>query len=183
MSPGDRVGGSGRPAAAGARPPPMGGWSRVREAEGQRPAALFPRSSGRDGARGAIFNVCGHRSLRSLGTRACGRPGSCWGSPVAGLLGPGPRGRTRARPVRKPVPLLWDCLPEASPWALPSRPGLVGADGAARSLDLSACCPCRPPCWTDGSVSWAPGTARPGEPPCPGHWPETAPSLSSILEA
>lgn len=94
-----------------------------------------------------------------------------------------PEGGTRARPVRKPVPLLWGCLPEASPWALPSRPGLVGADGAARSLDLSACCPCRTPCWTDGSVSWAPGTARPGELPCPGHWPETAPSLSSVLEA
>lgn len=142
MSPGDRVGARGVPRCR--RPPttqgsscafPTGGRREFGRGRGQR---RFPRrSSGRDRARGAIFNVFGHQSLRSLGTRACGAPGSCWDSAASGPLAP----REDARPGWRGSPCGPVGLPSrASPGAFPSHPGLVGAGGAA-SPQTSALAP------------------------------------------
>lgn len=149
VSPGDRVGARGVPRCR--RPPtaqgsscafPTGGRREFGRGRGQR---LFPRrSSGRDRARGAIFNVFGHQSLRSLGTRACGAPGSCWDSAASGPLAPGPRGRTRAPASEEARAAPWGCLPERP--LGPSRPTQGSwAPAGQRVPRPQHLLPCRPP--------------------------------------
>lgn len=143
------MGGSGRPQlqAPAHRPAPPHAVPTGGVGRGRGPAAAaLPRP--RAGPSAAIFNVFGHRSLRSLGTRACGRPGSCWDSAVAARWTPAP---AREEASAAPVGLPSRSVPVGPPVPPRARGGRRGSGAPGPQ--------CSPPMpdavLTDGSAAWA----------------------------